>query len=147
MRLASAAAGIAITAAALTACSASAAPVSCASQYQAWRHSAGQSSGRRELKADLGKLRAAGSSDNILAIRSALIRLGADAGKLGRPPMPACADPHHYWPAILARFRAAGANARAGSGLGSLMLAAVPLKAVRGLERKLTAELKATGAR
>ncbi|MGH3171342.1 MAG: hypothetical protein ACRDN0_36460 [Trebonia sp.] len=66
------------------------------------------------------------------------------AAVLRRYPMPACADPHGYWKAVLARIKAAGDNAGTNSGLFGLLVAEAPLRGVPALENKLDAELKKT---
>ena len=116
--------------------SAAAAP-SCEQQYKAWKNGT-------KLKAESKALQAAGDTEDIPALLSALKAVGKTAARLEAYPVPACADPHGYWNKILARIKAAGDNAGADTGLTGLLLAEAPLKAVQGLEKKLDAELKRT---
>jgi hypothetical protein len=112
-------------------------------QYSAWKHGPALAPGKR-LVAALNAVQSAGTSEDIPAMTAALKTAGSAAVDLGRYPIPACADPHGYWGAVLARIRAAGDNAGTASGLSGLILAEAPLKDVPGLEAKLDAELKRT---
>lgn len=133
--------------AAVTAKSTAAArPLTCRQQYDAWKTGPARAAAKH-LDAELGKVSAAGSAQDIPALTAALKKTGHPAAVLARYPMPSCADPRGYWPLMLARVRAAADNARSAPGLGSILLAEVPLKSVPGIERKLTAELKRTGAK
>lgn len=146
--------------AALTACSASPgpavispaaaahaapAPRSCKQQYSEWKQGTARAEGKK-LTAALQAVQSASAAEDLPAMTAALKTAGTEAAALGSYPMPACADPHGYWNAVLARIRAAGDNAGTASGLGALLLAGAPLKEVPGLEAKLTAELKQTTA-
>ena len=122
--------------------SAAAAP-SCEQQYKAWKNGAAKPLGTK-LKAESKALQAAGDTEDIPALLSALKAVGKTAAWLEAYPVPACADPHGYWNKILARIKAAGDNAGADTGLTGLLLAEAPLKAVPGLEKKLDGELKRT---
>lgn len=119
----------------------------CRQQYDAWKGNGAATLMAKQLTADLGRVQTAGSDEDIVALRSALIATGATAAKLASyPAMPACADPHGYWRKMLGYLRAAGDNASAASGLGALLLAEAPLEKVPAVEAKLTAELKKAAA-
>ena len=122
---------------------ATASPMTCLQQYQAWRKGPARGAAKK-LVAALKEVSAAGSVEDIPGITAALKKGGKTAVVVDRYPMPRCADPAGYWPQLLARVRAAGDNAGAGSGLSSLLLAEMPLKAVPNLERKLSAEVHRT---
>jgi hypothetical protein len=116
-------------------------PLTCKQQYDAWKTGPARAQGK-QIVADLSKITAAASAEDITALTSALKTAGDDATTLEQYPMPACADPGGYWVQMLARIKASGDNAASASGLSALILAEVPLKEVPGLEAKLTAELK-----
>ena len=116
-------------------------PLTCKQRYEAWKSGPAGAPGK-QLEADLSKVSAAASAEDITVLTSALKTAGADATALEQYPMPACADPRGYWVQMLARIKASGDNAASASGLSALILAEVPLKEVPGLEAKLTAELK-----
>ena len=118
-------------------------PLTCKQRYDAWKTGPARAQGK-QLVADLSKVSAAGSAEDITAMTSTLKTAGTDATTLEQYPMPACADPHGYWVQMLARVKAAGDNAASASGLSALILAEAPLQQVSGLETKLTAELKRT---
>lgn len=122
---------------------ASAPAASCRSLYEAWKHGPAQTAGKA-LVAQLRAVSAAGTAADIPRLQAALKHAGNAAARTASQPMPHCADPHGYWPAILTRIRSAADNAGSGSGLGALMLAIVPLKEVPALESKLGAELRQT---
>ena len=116
-------------------------PLTCKQRYDAWKTGPAHAQGK-QFDADLSKVSAAGSAEDITALASALKTAGADATALEQYPMPACADPDGYWAQMLTRIKAAGDNAGSASGLGGILLAEAPLKQVPGLEQKLSAELK-----
>jgi hypothetical protein len=122
---------------------ASASPASCHALYEAWKHGPADVAGKA-LVAQFRAVAAAGKAADIPHLVTALKRAGTGAADLERHPMPHCADPRGYWPAILTRIRSAADNAGSGSGLGGLLLAMVPLKQVPGLLGKLAAELRRT---
>jgi hypothetical protein len=117
------------------------APLTCKQQYQAWRTGPANPGGRK-LQADAAALGSA--DDDIPVMASDLKTIGADAAALEAYPMPQCADPAGYWTQYLAAVKAAGDNAGSASGLGALLLAAVPLKQVPAIQSKLNAELEKT---
>jgi hypothetical protein len=121
---------------------AAAAP-SCKQQYSAWKYGPARTPGKKLVNA-LNAVQSASTSEDVPVLLASLKTAGAAAVAAARYPMPACADPHGYWGAMLARIRAAGDNAGSASGLGGLILAEAPLKDVPGIEAKLTAELKKT---
>jgi hypothetical protein len=116
--------------------------LTCQQQYDNWRN--GPAKGVAQgFKGDSAALTSAGNSEDIPAMGAALKKLGDDAAALEAYPMPACADPHGYYPQMLADFKAAGDNAGTNSGLGGLMLAMGPAKKAETLTGKIDAELKA----
>lgn len=119
-------------------------PLTCAQQYQAWKTGPADILAKRTFGPDDTALTAAGNSDDIPAMDSALAKLGQDAGQLEQYPMPACADPAGYWTQMLADLKAAGDNAGATSGLGGLITAMAPAEKVKPLDTELSAELART---
>ena len=119
-------------------------PLTCAQQYQAWKTGPADMLAKRTFGPDDTALTAAGNSDDIPAMDSALAKLGQDAGQLEQYPMPACADPAGYWTQMLADLKAAGDNAGATSGLGGLITAMAPAEKVKPLDADLSAELART---
>jgi hypothetical protein len=120
-----------------------AAPPSCHTQYEAWKHGAA-SSEIATFKSAIRAIASAGDAQDMLKLRAALRRAGAAATRLAATPPPRCSDPKGYFSQMLAKVTAAGDNTKAGSGLGALILAEVPLKTVPAIEKKLTAELNQT---
>ena len=120
-----------------------AAAPSCNQQYATWKQGPARAAGKK-LVAALDAVQAASTSEDVPVLLSSLKKAGTAAAVSAGYPMPACADPHGYWGQMLARVQGAGDNAGAASGLGGLMLAEAPLKAVPGIQAKLTAELKHT---
>jgi hypothetical protein len=117
------------------------AALTCKQQYQAWRTGPANPDGQK-LQRDAAAI--ASADDDIPVMASDLKAVGADAAALEAYPMPKCADPAGYWLQYLAAMKAAGDNAGTASGLGALLLAAVPLKQVPGIQDKLNAELAKT---
>jgi hypothetical protein len=137
-----------LTIAALAGCGTTAAgtaakPPTCQQQYRTWKAGPALTPGK-QLKTDLGAVSTASTASDIPAMTAGLKASAADVTALNAYPMPACADPHGYWKAILARVKAAGDNAGTSNGLGALILAEAPLKDVPALETKLQAELATT---
>lgn len=122
----------------------SAKPLTCAQQYQAWKTGPADILAKRTFGPDATALTAAGNSDDIPAMDSALAKLGQDAGQLEQDPMPVCADPAGYWTQMLADLKAAGDNAGSTSGLGGLITAMAPAEKVKPRETELSAELART---
>lgn len=121
---------------------ATAKPQTCPQQFAAWKNGAANAPGKRleNESAAVSK-----SNDDIPVMVSALKAMGADAAVLQGYPMPGCADPKGYWPQYLADIKAAGDNAGSASGFSGLLLAEAPLKNIKTLQAKLSAELKAAG--
>ena len=120
-----------------------AAPPSCKQQYTAWKHGPALALGKK-LTGALDSVQTAASSEDLPDMTAGLKTAGTAATALRRYPMPACADPHGYWNAVLARIKAAGDNAGTSSGLSGILVAEAPLQSVPALENKLDAELKKT---
>jgi outer membrane lipopolysaccharide assembly protein LptE/RlpB len=102
-------------------------PASCRQQYETWKHGPA-----RHLEAAASRLQADGKAEDIPKLEADLKTAGRDAATLAPPPR--CADPKDYEKQVMARI----------SGLGGLMLAEVPLKNMKAIERKLGAELDKT---
>lgn len=145
---------IALPAALLAGCSAAppvtgtqaagtAAAPSCHAQYETWKHGTASAAITR-LKFSLRGVQAAGNAGDMLRLRAALEKTGRAAKHLAATPPPRCADPRGYYGQMLAKIRAAGDNAKAAGGLGGIILAEAPLKAVPAAEKKLNAELDGT---
>jgi hypothetical protein len=122
---------------------ASAPRAACHAQYEAWKHGPARAAGKA-LVTQLRAVQAAASAQDIPRLRAALKRVGSAAAASASHPMPLCADPHGYWPAILTRLRSAADNAGSAQGLSAVLLAILPLREVPALESKLSAELKQT---
>jgi hypothetical protein len=121
---------------------ASSKPLTCQQQYDNWRHGPAEAVAQR-VKSDDAALTAAGKSEDIPVMDTALKKAGNDAAALEAYPMPACADSHGYYQQMLADFKAAGDNAGSSGGLGGLMLAMGPAKNAETLSSEISAELKA----
>lgn len=122
----------------------SAKPLSCKQQYAQWKHGPARAAAKH-LVAEVRGLQTVAQVANIPATRRAIIKLGPAAKAVQAYPMPKCADPAGYWPKYLALIRAGAENARVGrNSLTAVMLALVPLKALKPLQRKLSAELRQT---
>lgn len=120
---------------------AAAKPLTCKQQYTAWKTGPVRPKAQ-QLVSDARAL--SKSNDDIPVMTSDLKALGADAAAMEAYPMPRCADPKGYWPQYLADIKAAGDNAGSTSGLGGLLLAEAPMKNVKQLQSKLSAELVKT---
>jgi hypothetical protein len=110
--------------------------VNCPLKYKAWKQSPA-----KKLVSALKTFDSAGAVEGSPALTAALKKAGRAVLSAERYPIPACADPKGYWTALLMHVNAAANNAGSGSESASTSLA---LKAVPGIERKLTAELKST---
>ncbi len=138
--------GSSAPAASAPAASATAATLACKHSYQQWKTGPAEAAVRQLLSA-LKALQAAGSARSVSAAKAAVKKAGQAAARLASFPVPACADPHGYFPAILARVRAAAGSADTANGLTAMVQALAPLTAVPALEAKFTAEVnRATGA-
>jgi hypothetical protein len=69
-------------------------PLTCKQQYDAWK--TGRRAQGKQLDADLSKVSAARSGEDIPAVTSGLKTAGADAVTLDQYPMLACANPGGY---------------------------------------------------
>ena len=117
---------------------------SCAAQYQTWKVGPADKVAH-QLTSHLGRVKRAASTKDLLALSTWLQRIGRDARALGKYPIPACADPHHYYVRFLGLLRAAGDNASTGGGgIGSLFAAMAPLQQLNAVEGKLSRELHRT---
>ncbi len=126
--------------------SATAATLACRHSYQRWKSGPARAPVSQFLSA-LKDLQAAGSAKNLPAITAAVRKAGRAAGRVSAFAVPACADPHGYFAAILARVRAAATRASTAKGLSATVSALAPLTGVPALEARFTAEVKrATGA-
>lgn len=120
-------------------------PLTCKQQYANWKTGPALAGGKK-IEADATALSKAG--EDIPVVTSGLKAIGADATALQAYPMPQCADPAGYWAQYLTDLKAAGDNAGSASGLGGLILAEAPLKDVKSLQSKLSAEMaKTVGAK
>jgi hypothetical protein len=117
------------------------AAVSCKQQYDTWKTGPAKTVANR-IQADLSKVTSAANAEDVPELNSALHAAGNDARSLKAYPMPVCADPSGDWAKMLGYIQAAGDNASTSSGLSGLVLAMAPLEKVKGVENKLTAELK-----
>ena len=113
------------------AASATAATLACRHSYQGWKSGPARTPLNQLLSA-LKDLQAAGSAKNIPAVTAAVRKAGRAAARLASFAVPACADPHGYFAAILARVRAAAARAGTTKGLSALVRALAPLTGVPG---------------
>jgi hypothetical protein len=120
--------------------SASAAPVSCRIQYQAWRDGPAKVPASASAAA-LAAVRAAARSGDISVIRAAMRKLMPAALAVAATPMPRCADPAGLYADYVDRIYAAGDNARTATGLSALRRAAAPLRGLTKIKHKLNAEL------
>lgn len=119
--------------------------INCKEQYLAWRSGPAQNATKQFTVAQEG-LSAAGSTKNLQMITAAVEAEGKAAANLAAYPVPACADPHGYLAALLAKVRAAATNAATAKGLPALTEAMKPLNQVPPLEGDFTIEVKqATG--
>lgn len=121
------------------------APLTCARQYQAWKHGPALRPWHA-AEAALRQVASAGKVTDVPAITAAIRRLGPAARQLRRYPIPRCADPAGYWAQILDLLSSAADDASTGTGAGAAMLALVPLREIPPVTRKLAAELHFTAS-
>jgi hypothetical protein len=148
MRLAVIAAAALAAALSLTACwsataTRTAASPTCHQQYEAWKHGV-VGGGFAALRSAFTAVASARDSQDVPKLTAALKQAGAAASQLSATPPPRCADPKGYYGQMLAKVTTAAGDAKAASGLSALIAAAVPLRAVPGIEKKLKAELDKT---
>lgn len=111
---------------------------SCHQQYETWKNSAAT----EKIKADLKALGTASSNEDLLKIRSSIITTARAVS--AAPHIPHCADPAGYYSQMLGHLSAAADNIRSQSGVGGLLLAGPPVKAMEKASTKLSAELRKT---
>jgi hypothetical protein len=111
----------------------SAAPVNCRQQYNAWKQGQGQG-----LVAALTAVGSAAQTGDVQLLTAELKRTKPALARAARYPMPVCADPKGYWPALLMHVNAATAS------VGSSATLTAAMKGVPTLTRGLNAELKRT---
>jgi hypothetical protein len=117
--------------------------LACKEQYLAWRSGPARNP-LNQFTAAQNNLAAVGSTKNLQEITAAVENEGQAASKLAAYPVPACADPHGYFAALLAQVRAAASNAATANGLSALVQAIEPLNQVPALESDFTTEIKQT---
>ena len=115
-------------------------PVSCRQQYQTWEHGPAPAEVSK-LAAMLKAVRVAGNSGDVTGMDLAMKKLMPAAMVLAADAMPHCADPAGLYAEYVTRIYAAGYNARSAKGLSGLLKAAAPLKGLRNIESRLTAEV------
>jgi hypothetical protein len=115
--------------------------VKCSQQYRAWKTGPARPVARK-FDAALRRFTVAANADDIPLMIARLRKVGPLAARLAAYPMPRCADPAGDYGQLLTRLQAAADNVRSASGISAIMLANVPLKAVPGIERRLSAELR-----
>jgi hypothetical protein len=115
-------------------------PVSCRQQYETWRHGpAGVSlSG---LTGKLRAVRAAGKTQDVAGLRSAMQALLPAAVALAAHPVPHCADPAGLYAEFVDHLYTAGGRARSAKGLSGLRRAMASLTGLPKIEHRLNAEL------
>jgi hypothetical protein len=116
---------------------------SCKQQYKTWQSGPAQNA-TKLFTAAQENLSAAGSTENLQAIKDAVEKEGTMAANLAAFPVPACADPHGDLAALLSQVRTAAANAATANGLTALVQAMQPLNQVPTLESHFTTEVKQT---
>ena len=98
----------------------------------------------RALNTAIKAVQPAGNADDFLA-PAGRADLSWEGGRAAvRIPLPHCAEPAGDYAGLLAHIQAAGDNPNSASGLRGLILAAVPLRAVPGIDKMLNAELGRT---
>jgi dihydrodipicolinate synthase/N-acetylneuraminate lyase len=116
---------------------------SCKQQYKAWQSGPAQNATKLFTTAQ-ENLSAAGSTENLQAIKDAVQKEGTAAANLAAFPVPVCADPHGDLAALLDQVRAAATNVATATGLTALVQAMKPLNNVPTLESAFTTEVKQT---
>jgi dihydrodipicolinate synthase/N-acetylneuraminate lyase len=115
----------------------------CKQQYKAWQSGPAQNATKLFTTAQ-ENLSAAGSTENLQAIKDAVQKEGTAAANLAAFPVPVCADPHGDLAALLDQVRAAATNVATANGLTALVQAMKPLNNVPTLESAFTTEVKQT---
>lgn len=115
-------------------------PVSCRQQYETWQH--GPASAQvSQLAPTLRTVQVAGDSGDVSGMATAMRKLMPAAVVLAGDPVPGCADPAGLYTEYVTRIYAAGDDARSATGLSGLLRAAAPLKGLKTIESRLTAEV------
>ena len=115
-------------------------PVSCRQQYETWQHGPAQAEVGR-LAPTLKTVQVAGNSGDVSGMATAMQKLMPAAIVLAGDAVPHCADPAGLYAEYVTRIYAAGDNARSAKGLSGLLKAAAPLKGLKSIESRLTAEV------
>jgi hypothetical protein len=118
-------------------------PLSCAQQFQNWKHGPAHAQAST-LKAALKEIQAAGQSGDVAGIRAAMKELVPAALVMAGHPMPHCADSASLYPEFVTRIYTVGNNARSAQGLSALLRAAAPLKGLKKIEHQMAAEIDRT---
>ena len=115
-------------------------PLSCAQQFQNWRHGPAHAPAST-LKAALNQIQATGQSGDAGGMSAAMKKLVPAALALAGHPMPHCADPESLYPGFVTRIYTAGDKARSAHGFSALLRAAAPLKGLKKIEHLMAAEI------
>jgi hypothetical protein len=115
-------------------------PLSCAQQFQNWRHGPAHAPAST-LQAALNQIQAAGQSGDVAGMRAAMKKLVPAALAMADHPMPHCADPDSLYPDFVTRIYTAGDKARSAHGLSALLRAAAPLKGLKKIGHQMAAEI------
>lgn len=113
----------------------------CAQQYHAWQTGAGHSA-IINFEAAQQALASDSSSGKPALIAATINILGQRAAALASFPVPACADPHGYFAALLSRIGTVTGEVGPGTTLTILQQAINQLDSVFSLESDFTAEVK-----
>jgi hypothetical protein len=106
----------------------------CRQQYNAWKNGRGEG-----LVAAVSAAGSTAQAGDIQALRAVLKNTRPALTRAARYPMPTCADPKGYWPALLMHVNAAAASTASTATLTAAM------KGVPTLVRELNAELQHAG--
>jgi hypothetical protein len=115
-------------------------PVSCHQQSEAWKHGPAQAE-TGELAATLKTIRAAEKSGDVPGLSTGLEKLVPVALGLAHHPVPKCADTAGLYIKFVGRIVEAGYYARSAKGLSGLLKVAAPLKGLKTIKSRLTAEV------
>jgi hypothetical protein len=115
----------------------------CAQQYHAWQTGAAHSA-IINFEAAQQVLASDSSSGKPALIAATINILGQRAATLASFPVPACADPHGYFAALLSRIGTVTGEVSPGTTLTILQQAINQLDSVFSLESDFTAEVKQT---
>jgi hypothetical protein len=115
-------------------------PVSCRQRSETWKDSPGHAEVSK-LAATLKTIRAAEKSGDVPVLTTETKKLMPAGMVLASYPIPVCADPAGLYIGFVDRIYQAGYNARSATGLSGLLKAAAPLKGLKTIESRLTAEV------